>query len=133
LELLSNLANDFSKQQRWNEAVECQEKAVEGMRHTYGVDHKFTAKGLQKLEELRDSMNSSASSQNHRDLAPRASLDLKGDKSTNSLDSPSSAAETPTQQIPVTEQTNGVLADLIQSLPEVPEYGPESRVAVLES
>ena len=135
LTLLSNLADDFSKQRRWKEAVELQEKTVQGMRRTYGVDHKFTTKGLQKLEDLRNSMDSSAASQGHRDQMPPASLDLIDDKSTNALDSPSSAAEPTTQQsLIVTEQTNDVLTqELIQNFPTVPESEPESRVAVLAS
>lgn len=131
LTLLSNLVDDFSKQRRLEEAVKYQERAVEGMRYTYGVDHKFTTKGLQKLEELRNSMNS----RSYSDLAPLASLDLMDDKSTKTLDSPSSAAEPTTQQIPtVMEQTNDVLAqELIYNLPIVPEDEPKSRVTVLES
>jgi len=135
LTLLSNLADNFSKQRRWKEAVECQEKAVEGMRCTYGVDHKFTTKGLQKLEELRNSMDSNVASQSQPDLAPPAPLDLIDDKSTNALDLPSSAAEPTTRQsLIVTEQTNDVLTqELIQNFPTVPESEPESRVAVLAS
>jgi tetratricopeptide (TPR) repeat protein len=61
LTLLGHLAEDLSCQGRWKEAIEFQEKALEGMRSTYGVDHPFTTEGLQKLEALKRRMNDSSS------------------------------------------------------------------------
>jgi hypothetical protein len=73
LRILSNLADDLSKEQRWKEAIQCQEQTVEGMEFTYGVDHKFTTTGLRKLEELRNHLND-RSAIDSQDLVPPASL-----------------------------------------------------------
>jgi hypothetical protein len=123
LRLLSNLVDELPSQGRWKETIECQERAIEGMKVTYGADHDFTTKASLKLEELRTNMYG------HTRLIRSQSetaLHTNDNTCTNSTVSPPIAAETSA------ETSEIVFSELVENLPSVPDHEPESPTRLVD-
>ena len=128
LTLLSSLADELPSQDRWKEAVECQEKAVKGMTVTYGADHHFTTKASKKLEELRTNADgNTASIQSQHEVSPRTetALHITDDTCANSTGPPPIAEGTST------ETSEIVSGEPVENLPSVPDHKPESPMELV--